>query len=126
VKRVAMLRNPRYVIAVHDLERSARYYRDVLGFEVREVGDPGWRFFVRDECFIMAGECPDAMAAHELGDHSYFAYVLVDDIDQLYAAVTANGATLIKPLRDEPWQMREFGVRTVDGHRMMFGRRLNG
>ena len=96
------IRAPRYVIAVHDLERSARYYRDVLGFEVREVGDPGWRFFVRDECFIMAGECPDAPSPQELGDHSYFAYLIVDGIDQLYEAVSRNGATLIKSLRDEP------------------------
>ena len=76
------IRAPRYVIAVNDLERSARYDRDVLGFQVREVGDPGWRFFVRDECFI-------------------------------------------KSLRDEPWNMREFGIRTIDGHRIMFGSRLN-
>ncbi len=117
-----MLRNPRYVIAVHDLERSARYYRDVLGFEVREIGDPGWRFFFRDQCWILAGQCPDALATAELGDHSYFAYVEVDDIDALYAEVTAKGATLIKKLRDEPWGMREFGIRTVDGHRIMFGR----
>jgi uncharacterized glyoxalase superfamily protein PhnB len=116
-----MIRNPKYVIAVHDLDRSARYYRDVLGFDVREIGDPGWRFFVRDQCVIMAGECPDALAAHELGDHSYFAYLEVDEIDALHAAVSVKGATLIKPLRDEPWGMREFGVRTVDGHRIMFG-----
>ena len=106
------LRNPRYVIAVHDLERSARYYHDVLGFEVREIGDPGWRFFVRDECFIMAGECPDAMPASELGDHSYFAYVEVEDIEGLYGAVIAQEGTIIKSLRNEPWGMREFGVRT--------------
>jgi catechol 2,3-dioxygenase-like lactoylglutathione lyase family enzyme len=118
-----VLREPRYVLAVRDLERSARYYRDVLGFEVREVGDPGWRFFVRDQCFIMAGECPDALSAEQLGDHSYVAYVLIDDIDDFYAEVTA---TLIKPLRDEPWNMREFGIRTVDGHRMMFGCRIGG
>ena len=121
-----MLRDPRYVLAVRDLERSARYYRDVLGFEVREVGDPGWRFFVRDQCFIMAGECPDALSAEQLGDHSYVAYVLIDDIDDFYAEVTAKGVTLIKPLRDEPWNMREFGIRTVDGHRMMFGCRIRG
>jgi len=98
---MAVLRNPRYVIAVHDLARPARYYRDVLGFEVRDVA-PGWRFFVRDECFIMAGECPDAMSASDLGDHSYFAHVEVDDIDGLYAAVMAQQATIIKSLRHEP------------------------
>ena len=116
-----MIRHPRHVIAVHDLERSARFYRDVLGFDVREIGDPGWRFFLRDECFIMAGECPDALPPEELGDHSYFAYLETDDIDRLYGAVIAKNVTVIKELRDEPWGMREFGIRTVDGHRIMFG-----
>jgi predicted enzyme related to lactoylglutathione lyase len=119
-----MIQHPRYVIAVHDLERSAAYYRDVLGFEIRTVGDPGWRFFVRDECFIMAGECRDALAPAELGDHSYFAYLAVDDIDALHAELESRKADIIKPLRDEPWGMREFGIRTVDGHRMMFGRMI--
>jgi uncharacterized glyoxalase superfamily protein PhnB len=117
-----MLRRPRYVIAVHDLERTARYYHDVLGFEVRAVSDAaGWRFFVRDACFIMAGECKDALSPEELGEHSYFAYLEVDGIDALHEALLAKDAELIKPLRDEPWGMREFGIRTVDGHRIMFG-----
>jgi len=116
-----MLRNPRYVIAVHDLERSAGYYRDVLGFKVFEVGDDGWRFLLRDACYIMAGECRDALSPEELGDHSYFAYVEVDGIDAFHDEVVAKKATITKPLRDEPWDMREFGLRTIDGHRIMFG-----
>ena len=111
----------RYVIAVRDLERSAPFYRDILGFEVTKVGDPGWRFFVRDQCFIMAGECPDALSPHDLGDHSYFAYLVVDDVDELYRTLTARGAWLIKELRTEPWSRRELGICTVDGHRRMFG-----
>ena len=116
-----MIRHPRYVIAVQDLEKSARFYRDVLGFEVSEIDDPGWRFFLRDECFIMAGECPDSLSPEELGDHSYFAYLETDDIDALYGALIVKDVTVIKELRDEPWGMREFGIRTVDGHRIMFG-----
>ena len=116
------IRNPRYVLAVPNLERSAHYYREVLGFEVREMGDPGWRFFMRDQCWILAGECPDALPPSELGDHSYFAYLEVDDVDALHAELTAKGATVTKKLRDEPWGMREFGIRTIDGHRIMFGR----
>jgi catechol 2,3-dioxygenase-like lactoylglutathione lyase family enzyme len=73
-----MINKTRYVLAVQDLDRSARFYQDVLGFEVREVGDPGWRFFEREHCFIMAGECPDATPAAELGGHSHFAYMDVD------------------------------------------------
>jgi hypothetical protein len=30
-----------YVIAVHDLERTSRFFRDALGFGVEELA-PGW------------------------------------------------------------------------------------
>lgn len=116
-----MIRSSRFVIAVHNLEQSARYYRDVLGFEVREIGDPGWRFFIKDQCFIMAGECKNALSPRDLGDHSYFAYLEVDDIDGLYDGSVKKGATVTKTLRNERWGMREFGIRTIDGHRIMFG-----
>ena len=33
----------------------------------------------------------------------------------------ARGASVTKELRNEPWGMSEFGLRTVDGHRIMFG-----
>ena len=41
-----------------------------------------------------------------------------------YESVIAKGAELVKKLRDEPWDMREFGIRTVDGHRIAIGREL--
>ncbi len=110
-----------YVLAVPDLARSAKFYRDILGFSIHEIGDHGWRIFKKDEVRIMAGECPDAIAPRDLGDHSYFAYIYVDDIDQYYHLVSNNGAKFIKKLRTEPWGMREFGIRTIDGHRIMFG-----
>lgn len=113
--------HPRYVIAVPDLQVSAEYYRTVLGFQVHEIGDPGWRFFTRDGVSIMAGECPDALPPRELGDHSWFAYIEVDGIDGYYAALRERGAEVISPLEDQPWGMREFGIRTADGHRIRFG-----
>src|SRR5947208_287468 len=119
-----MIERTIFVLAVPNLDRSAAFYRDVLGFSVREIGDPGWRMFERDACRIMAGQCPDALPANQTGDHSYFAYLVVDDVDDYYASVVAQGAELIKPLRTEPWRMREFGIRTVDGHRIMIGQEL--
>ena len=111
-----------FVIAVPDLRASARYYRDVLGFEVREIGDPGWRMFVLGACTVMAGECPDATPVRDLDDHSYFAYLVMDgEIDAYFERVRAAGATIRKDLRDEPWGMREFALETADGHRIMVG-----
>lgn len=122
-----MIRETIHVIAVPDLATSIVFYRDVLGFEVRDIGDDGLRMLVKDGCRIMVGECRDALPPRELGDHSYFAYLVVDDVDDWHARVAASGAVIVKELRDEPWHMREFGLRTVDGHRIMIGaRRLFG
>lgn len=125
---MARLTRTRLVLAVPDLARSAAFYRDALGFTVREIGDPGWRFFERDGQIIMAGECVDATPAGEIGDHSYCSYVDVEGIEEYFAQVlpklAAAGGGLIKQLRTEPWGMREFGVRTVDGHRLMFGEQV--
>ncbi len=74
-----MIRRNMHVLAVRDLQESMTSYRDVLGFSIIEIGDDGWRLFERDECRIMAGHCPDSTPARDLGDHSYFAYFVVDN-----------------------------------------------
>jgi len=114
-----------FVIAVPDLEASAAFYRDVLGFTIHSISDPGWRFYTSGDCSIMAGQCPDAIHPSKLGDHSYFAYLEIDDIDRFYESVRGAGAEICQDIRDEPWGMREFCLVTVDGHRIMFGSPIN-
>jgi uncharacterized glyoxalase superfamily protein PhnB len=110
-----------FVIAVPNLQKSAAFYRDVLGFRIDATYGSGWLFFRLGNCTIMAGECPDAIPPSKLGDHSYFAYLQVEDVDSLHESVRAAGAQICKAIRNEPWRMREFGVTTADGHRIMFG-----
>jgi hypothetical protein len=84
-------------------------------------------FYTCDNCTNMAGECPDVIHPSQLGDHSYYAYVQVEDINDYYATVCARGAKISKiskKIRDEAWGMREFGLVTVDGHRIMFASTL--
>jgi uncharacterized glyoxalase superfamily protein PhnB len=109
-----------YVLAVHDVRRSADFYVQMLGFEIVNE-PPGFSFVQKDSCMIMLGECPDDMPASDLGCHSYFAYLRVDDADRYYEEPRAKGADLLSVIEDKPWRMREFGVRTVDGHRIMIG-----
>jgi uncharacterized glyoxalase superfamily protein PhnB len=113
-----------HVLAVPDLARSGDFYARALGFEVRDMGDAGWRLFVNGQCRIMAGQCPEALPAQQLGDHSYFAYLVVDDVSAYFERARSAGVELVKQLSDEPWGMREFGVRTIDGHRIMVGQEL--
>jgi uncharacterized glyoxalase superfamily protein PhnB len=118
-----MIERTMFVLAVPNLEVSGAFYRDALGFEIFEMA-AGWKIFKLGSCVIMAGECPDAMPAGQIGDHSYFGYFVVDNVDDLYQRAVQYGATIVKSLRDEPWGMREFGLRTVDEHRIMIGQDL--
>lgn len=124
-KTKTMIQRSIFVLAVLDLEASSRFYQEVLGFSIQKIGDPGWRMYVRDDCRIMAGHCPDATPPAELGDHSYFGYFVVSDVEAEYQKVVSHNVEIVKPLRSEPWGMREFGLRTVDGHRIMIGQDID-
>lgn len=113
-----------HVLAVHDLERTRDWYVRVLGCRSEEVDPGNWVLCRYEEVTFMIGRCPDAIDPRDLGDHSYFAYLTVNDAHAWHEHVTTQGADITKPLRDEPWGMREFGLRTIDGHRFMIGERL--
>ncbi len=116
----------RLVLAVRDLDTSTRYWMDMLGCN-RDFGDgsDGWSFLSRDEFSVMLGECPDERPASELGNHSYVAYVTVSDVDLLHAELAGRGAIISSTPQSKPWGMREFSIRTPDGHRIQFGTPLS-
>jgi catechol 2,3-dioxygenase-like lactoylglutathione lyase family enzyme len=114
-----------FVLAVPDLVRSADYFRDVLGFRVLWPEGSDWRLVERDSVRIMLGHCPNDMQPSELGSHSWFGYLSVDDVDALHAELTASGAACT-PAADRSYGMREIVVTTPDGHRIVFGQDLPG
>ena len=109
-----------FVLAVPNLDRSAVYFRDVLGFKVRWEDVTGWHLMERDTVRVMLGECPNDMRPADLGSHNWFGYLNADDVDALHAEITARGATCSAPA-DRPYGMREIVVTTVDGHWIVFG-----
>jgi len=114
-----------YVLAVADVRVSARFFVDALGFQVVQE-PPGWIFVARDNCMIMMGECPDAIPPSQTGDHSYFAYLRVDDADAYLAQIQAAGFRPTQPIQSKPWGMREFAMTTPDGHRLTIGHVIPG
>jgi len=120
---MATITNHHYVLAVPDAQRTAEFFADQLGFELRPVSDKGWRFVSRDGFMVMLGSCPDAIHPTKLGDHSYFAYFVVDDVDGYFKQVQIRGVQTLSSPADKPWGMREFGLQTPDGHRIMIGQK---
>lgn len=113
-----------YVLAVPDLERNTAYFRDALGFSVQWEGRSDWQLVCRGSVSVMLGHCPGALLPSATGDHSYFAYLHVDNAQALHDEWVGRGAIVMQAPVDRDWGMREFAVSTPDGHRLMVGQVL--
>lgn len=113
----------RYVLAVKDLEKSAAYYANKLGFKTLWKGEC-WHFLGREKFIVMLGECPGERSAFETANHSYFAYVDVENVDALYLEFKSGEVDILSEPTNEPWGQRELAIRTIDGHRIRFGEEI--
>jgi uncharacterized glyoxalase superfamily protein PhnB len=112
-----------FVLAVNDLEMSKKFYMEKLGF-TEDMCVEGWSFLSRGACKLRLGDCPGIRPISKAPDHSWFAYLHVQDAKNLYDEIGKNGVEIWHELDDKPWGMREFAVVTPDGHRIVFGERL--
>jgi lactoylglutathione lyase len=117
-----------------DIERSLRFYIDILGFHVR-FARPEERFayLEREGAEIML-EQPTGRRflvgefdqTHPYG-RGMNLQIRVDDVAALYATVQASGCTVLLPLEDKwyrqdrvLWGNRQFVVQDPDGYLLRF------
>ena len=62
----SMIEQTEHVLAVPDLARSVRWWREAMGFQT-VFETPGWVFMALGGARLRLGECPDALPAHALG-----------------------------------------------------------
>lgn len=113
-----------HVLAVNNLDEAEAYFVEKLGFTVRFRVD-GWSFLSLDNFHLIVGHCEGEMPARDTGNHSYFAYVNCEGIDELFNQYKTRGVEFTQQISDKPWGLREFGVITPEGHRIMFGQDIN-
>lgn len=119
-------------LIVRDLNRSTAFYRDVLGFIVKQtVPDEAPFVFVwleRDgvpvflnAAHAVAADYPDAGSRPAGGTATMF--FIVSEVDALHAAVSPL-APVVMPLKTQFYGMREFAVADPDGHILTFAERV--
>jgi catechol 2,3-dioxygenase-like lactoylglutathione lyase family enzyme len=82
------------LLAVHDLDRSGSWYRDVLGCEVDDPDPGNWRFCRAGDVIFMLGRCPDVQAASELA---------ITAMSPTSTWTTLTASTLRRPLPALTW-----------------------
>ncbi len=110
------------ILAVEDVDSSSDFYVHKMGFQ-ETLRTGGWSFLERGSLRLRIGHCPGIIPMSECPDHSLIIQANVDDANALYSEFLANGVDVSEP-DDKPWGFREFGVVTLDGHRLMFVQRL--
>lgn len=117
------------VLLVRDVVASADYFRDRLGFSYDRLwGDPPDFCMVdRDGHKVMLSQAPaDAeLVPHwRVVDMMWDVYFWVDDVDAIYEELQRRGAIIDYELGVKPYDVKEFGVRDLDGHDIAFGQVL--
>lgn len=125
---MARLMGSSAVLLVADIDRAARYYGEMLGFECHAFGDPpDFLTASRDGVSVLMALCPDPakiVPNWRIVDKVWNVYIRVDDVDEIYAEMQRRGTPIDYSLYDAPHGFREFGVTDPDGHDIAFGQRL--
>src|SRR5262245_30728912 len=98
------------VLLVRDLAGCLAFYRDTLGFELREHEPDSASFVLGDQYFLLLGASTAAdlfgEGAHDLkigGGPQVLLAAGVEDVDATYEALKAKGVTFIRPPTDQVW-----------------------
>ena len=107
----------RVLLRPADLDRSRRFYRDVLGLAVyREFGpadDPGVVFFLGQGLLEVSGH-----AAGPSGG-PVMIWLQVRDVRAEHRRLEAAGARVLREPVEEPWGLTEMWIEDPDGVRLV-------
>jgi len=110
-----------------DITGTLAYYQDKLGFRCSGTwqNPPVYAIVARDEQAIhFRCATPPLANPDKYPDELLDAYIVIEDVDALYAEYAARGVEFTRELANTPWQSREFVVKDCDGRLLAFGANL--
>ena len=121
-----------HFIVVEDVERSRRFYADVLGGEVVMEGEPSIVALANGWVIINVGGGPTEDKStvtletpRDPDRVSSFLNIRVADIESIYADWSAKGAEFLTPPQQRATEIRCY-VRDPDGHLIEVGQSTRG
>lgn len=118
-------------LLVEDMATMVRFYRDVLGFEIREDENATNVYLVKDGTLFMLYRRKDFEGMthrryeYLKGANGHFEIALYvdtfDEVDSEYARIVAAGAQPILPPTTEPWGQRTCYIADPEGNLIEIG-----
>lgn len=118
-------------LLVNDMGKMIRFYRDVLGFEIKEAEDTSNVYLVKDgTLFLLYGRKDfENMTSRKfeyvkgLNGHSEIALYVdtFDEVDAAFRDVVSKGATPVLEPTTEPWGQRTCYIADPEGNLIEIG-----
>lgn len=118
-------------LLVEDMATMVRFYRDVLGFEIREDENATNVYLVKDGTLFMLYRRKDFEGMthrryeYLKGANGHFEIALYvdtfDEVDSEYVRIVAAGAQPILPPTTEPWGQRTCYIADPEGNLIEIG-----
>ncbi len=116
---------------VNDMTKMIRFYRDVLGFEIKESEDAVNVYLIKDDTLFMlyGRENFEKMTSRKYeyvkGLNAHFEIALYvdtfDEVDKTFADAVSKGATPVLEPTTEPWGQRTCYMSDPEGNLIEIG-----
>lgn len=118
-------------IFVNDMAKMIQFYRDVLGFEIKESENTTNVYLIKDETLFMLYGRKDfeKMTSRKYeyikGLNGHFEIALYvdtyDEVDKTFSKVVSNGAVPVLEPATEPWGQRTCYIADPEGNLVEIG-----
>jgi predicted enzyme related to lactoylglutathione lyase len=106
------------IFQVANLDRGIDFYTRVMGFEL------GWTWGTPPDRASVCRDAVEITLEVEAQPRYAHVYIQVTGIDAYFAKVTAAGATVVHPLADRVYGMRDGRIADPDGNHLGLGEAL--
>ena len=126
-----MMRLDGFGLFVNDMGKMIRFYRDVLGFEIKEGEDTSNVYLVKDgTLFLLYGrndfeKMTSRRYEYVKGRNGHFEIALYvdtfDEVDKAYEDAVSKGAESVLAPETEPWGQRTCYIADPEGNLVEIG-----
>lgn len=120
------------LLAVRNMKQTIEFYKDTLGFKTGMVfpdaDNPEYADVSKDGMVLMFIPAKNVgIGSEERLGIGVNLYMEIDgDIDGYYAELKSKGVKIAVEIKDEPFGIRDFTIKDIDGYQLTFNRRPQG